>query len=193
VYGETAELPMGESHVTHPHSPYGVTKLSGEALCLLYKKNYGLPVVSLRFFTVFGPRQRPDMAFHKFISGALDGKPVEVFGNGSQTRDFTYVGDIVNANLRAMDYDGGESVFNIGGGNRVTLNVALDILTECLPKSSEMNVVYKEPIKGDVSHTYADISLAVRELGYSPGTSLEDGMRQEIEWIVSLKKKLRSD
>ncbi len=192
VYGETAELPMDEAHVTRPHSPYGVTKLSGEALCLLYKKNYGLPVVSLRFFTVYGPRQRPDMAFHKFIAGALDGNPIEVFGNGSQTRDFTYVADIVNANLRAMDYDGRESVFNIGGGSRVTLNVALDILTGNLPRTGEMNVVYKEPIKGDVMHTYADISLAKRELGYSPETGLEEGIKREIEWVKSLNKMLRS-
>ncbi|UCG51166.1 MAG: NAD-dependent epimerase/dehydratase family protein, partial [Candidatus Latescibacterota bacterium] len=116
VYGETTQLPMNESHPTRPYSPYGVTKLSGEALCLLYKKNYGLPVVSLRFFTVYGPRQRPDMAFHRFIANALDGKPIDVYGNGSQTRDFTFISDIVDANLRAMDYDGDVSVFNVCGG-----------------------------------------------------------------------------
>jgi len=112
VYGETQELPMSETHPTCPVSPYGVTKLSGEALCLLYRSNFGLPVVALRFFTVFGPRQRPDMAFHRFIRAGLDEQPVAVFGNGTQTRDFTFVSDIVEACTLAMDYEGGKSVFN---------------------------------------------------------------------------------
>jgi UDP-glucose 4-epimerase len=191
VYGDTARLPMDESHATRPYSPYGVTKLSGEALCLLYKKNFGLPVVSLRFFTVYGPRQRPDMAFHKFISSALASKPTEIYGNGSQTRDFTFVSDIVDANLSAMAYDGPEDVFNVGGGSRVALNVALDLLSGGLPPAKRLNIVYTEPIKGDVMHTYADISLAARELGYTPKVDLEEGIKREIEWVVSLRKTLQ--
>ncbi|MEJ2722871.1 MAG: NAD-dependent epimerase/dehydratase family protein, partial [bacterium] len=182
VYGDTTQLPMSESHPTHPYSPYGVTKLSGEDLCLLYRRNYGLPVVSLRFFTVYGPRQRPDMAFHKFIVRALDGLPIEVYGNGTQTRDFTYVSDIVEANLLAMHYGGGAPVFNIGGGSRVTLNAALDVLAGLLSDHS-VDVRFSDPVKGDVMHTYADIGLARTELGYSPRMGLEEGISREIEWI----------
>ena len=192
VYGDTAQLPMNESHPTRPFSPYGVTKLSGEALCLLYKRNFGLPVVSLRFFTVYGPRQRPDMAFHRFIAGVLDGKPMEVFGDGTQTRDFTYVSDIVDANLRAMRYGGTESIFNIGGGSRVALGAVLEILSAELSRRGPVQVVFKEHVKGDVMHTYADIGLAARELGYSPKVDLEEGIAREIEWVASLRRTLGS-
>ena len=192
VYGDTALLPMNENHPTHPHSPYGVTKLSGEALCLLYKRNFGLPVVSLRFFTVYGPRQRPDMAFHKFISAALEGRPLEVYGNGGQTRDFTYVSDIVDASLLAMRYRGGESVFNIGGGSRVALSAALDVLVGSVAGSGRAQVVFEDPVKGDVMHTYADIALAKREIGYAPKVALEDGIVREVEWVTALRKSLRS-
>ncbi len=192
VYGDTAELPMNERHPTRPFSPYGVTKLSGEALCLLYRQNFGLPVVSLRFFTVYGPRQRPDMAFHKFIAGAFDGKPIDVFGDGNQTRDFTYVSDIVDANRLAMSYSGPHSVFNIGGGSRIGLNAALEVLTAGLAGKAQVQVVFREPVKGDVMHTYADIGLARRELGYSPKVGLEEGIAREIEWIASLRRSLVS-
>jgi nucleoside-diphosphate-sugar epimerase len=192
VYGDTAQLPMGENHPTRPHSPYGVTKLSGEALCLLYKKNFGLPVVALRFFTVYGPRQRPDMAFHRFIASALDGKPIEVFGNGAQTRDFTFISDIIAANLSAMGYEGSESVFNVGGGSRIALNAALDILTVVLRTSGLVQVVFEEAVKGDVMNTYADIELARRELGYSPRVTLEEGIAREVEWVTSIRRQLRA-
>lgn len=193
VYGETAELPMSEEHRTRPHSPYGVTKLTGEALCLLYRRNFGLPVVSLRFFTVYGPRQRPDMAFHRFIRAAFDGKPIEVYGQGSQTRDFTYVSDAVDACVLAAEYGGPETVFNVGGGNRVTLNAALEILGAGLAgKTSAVQVVFGEPVKGDVMHTYADIGRARRELGFAPKVGLEEGIGRQIEWIASLRKVLNS-
>ena len=192
VYGDTAQLPMNENHPTRPHSPYGVTKLSGEALCLLYKRNFGLPVVSLRFFTVYGPRQRPDMAFHKFIAAALEGRPIEVYGNGAQTRDFTYVSDIVDANLLALGYRGGESVFNIGGGSRVALSAALEVLAGSVAGRGGPQIVFEEPVKGDVMHTYADIALAKREIGYTPKVALEDGIVREVEWVTALRKSLRS-
>lgn len=192
VYGDTTELPMSESHPTKPHSPYGVTKLAGEALCLLYKRNFGLPVVALRFFTVYGPRQRPDMAFHKFIASSLAGKPMEVYGDGAQTRDFTYISDIVSANLGAMSYRGSESVFNVGGGSTVLLSRVLEILSAGLSKLAPAQVVFKEPVKGDVMHTYADIRLAARELGYSPKVGLEEGIAREIEWVASLRRTLGS-
>jgi UDP-glucose 4-epimerase len=193
VYGDTAALPMNEGHPTRPHSPYGVTKLAGEALCLLYKRNFGLPVVALRFFTVYGPRQRPDMAFNKFISAALDGKPLRVYGNGAQTRDFTFVSDIVGANLKAMRYRGSESVFNVGGGSRVALSAALEVLAAGVGARARAEIVFEEPVKGDVMHTYADISLARRELGYAPTVALEEGLAREIEWIEASRESARSE
>ncbi|MCK4774395.1 MAG: NAD-dependent epimerase/dehydratase family protein [Candidatus Krumholzibacteria bacterium] len=191
VYGETQELPMSETHPTCPVSPYGVTKLSGEALCLLYRSNFGLPVVALRFFTVFGPRQRPDMAFHRFIRAGLDEQPVAVFGNGTQTRDFTFVSDIVEACTLAMEYDGDESVFNVGGGTRIALNAALDIISGILPRG--LDVRYEGRAKGDVTHTYADISLARGELGYAPKTTVEEGLAMEAEWLQATLKRLIGD
>jgi UDP-glucose 4-epimerase len=188
VYGQTAELPMREEHRTRPLSPYGVTKLAGEALCLLYGANYGLPVVSLRYFTVYGPRQRPDMAFHRFIRAGLEKAPIDIYGTGTQTRDFTFVEDAVAANLAAMDYAGDATVFNIGGGSRVTVNHVLDVLGRVLNR--QLDVRYVETQKGDVTHTFADVSLAARELGYAPKTPLEDGLVREAEWVESLYRRL---
>ncbi len=188
VYGQTAELPMREDHRTRPLSPYGVTKLAGEGLCLLYAANFGLPVVCLRYFTVYGPRQRPDMAFHRFIKSGFEGTPIEVYGSGTQTRDFTFVGDVVAANLAAMEYAGDASVFNIGGGSRVTLNHVLDTIGVVVNR--KLDVRYRETQKGDVMHTFADVSLAARELGYAPGTTLENGLAREAEWLESLGRRL---
>ena len=187
VYGDTTQFPMEESHSTRPVSPYGVTKLSAENLCLLYKKNYQVPAVSLRFFTVYGPRQRPDMAFHRFLRKAKSGEPLVVFGNGSQTRDFTYIDDLIEANLLAMAYQGDESVFNIGGGDRVVLSRVLDILHDLCEDPFE--IVYQDTFRGDVLHTYADISLAAKELGYSPQISIDEGLPRQIEWFNHIFKK----
>jgi UDP-glucose 4-epimerase len=186
VYGDTTELPMREESTTRPVSPYGVTKLDAENMCLLYRRNYGLPAVCLRYFTVYGPRQRPDMAFHRFLKGAMTGTPVEIFGNGEQTRDFTYVADIVAANLQAMGYEGEDTVFNIGGGSRVSVNHVLDLVGRYARSESDFEVRYQETEKGDVKHTFADTSRARRELDYAPGTSLEDGIEREAEWIRSV-------
>lgn len=181
VYGETSVLPMSESHPVRPVSPYGVTKLDGENLCLLYARNYGLPVACLRFFTVFGPRQRPDMAIHRFIRGALRDETLEVYGNGEQTRDFTFVDDIVEANIAAMSYSGDELVFNVGGGSRVSLNKVLDVIGAATGAS--LDVRYREVQHGDVTHTFADIERAASELGYNPHTSLEEGVAREVDWV----------
>lgn len=186
VYGETTELPMKESHPVRPVSPYGVTKLDGENLCLLYRKSYQLPAVCLRYFTVYGPRQRPDMAFHRFIRAGLEGAPMDVYGNGTQTRDFTFIDDIVDANIRAMGYDGDLAVFNVGGGSRVTLNTILDIIGSTL--GGRLDVRYKNAQRGDVMHTFADITAASRELGYEPTASLEDGIAAEVDWIEFVLK-----
>ena len=186
VYGDTDQLPMSEDAAVSPVSPYGVTKLDAENMCLLYSKSDGLPVVCLRYFTVYGPRQRPDMAIHKFLKKAMTGTPVEVYGNGEQTRDFTFVTDIVAANVLAMRYEGGEALFNIGGGSRVSVNHVLDIVGRYA--SDEFNVQYKDNEKGDVKHTYADTSRARAELSFQPRTTLEEGIELEAEWIKSILK-----
>jgi nucleoside-diphosphate-sugar epimerase len=192
VYGEITELPMREDGPVRPVSPYGVTKLDAENLCLLYRKAYGVPVVCLRYFTVYGPRQRPDMAIHRFLKGAMTATPVEIYGNGEQTRDFTFVSDIVAANLSAMLYGGGETVFNIGGGSRVSINHILDLTGKHAKAGEDFDVKYKDREKGDVGHTYADVSRARRELGFEPRTKLEDGIERQAEWMRSALKLLAS-
>jgi nucleoside-diphosphate-sugar epimerase len=180
VYGETRELPMREEHDTVPLSPYGATKLSAEHLCELYRLNYGITYRALRYFTVYGPRQRPDMAFSRFITAALSGGRIEIYGDGTQTRDFTYVADAVEANVRAFHYDGPFAVFNIGGGSRVSLLDVVGILEREL--AAHLDVQYVDRAKGDVKDTWADAARAHRELGFKPRVSLAEGIRNEIAW-----------
>ena len=188
VYGDTTDLPMREDSVVRPVSPYGVTKLDAENMCLLYRKNYGLPAVCLRYFTVYGPRQRPDMAFHRFLKGAMTGTPVSVFGNGEQTRDFTFVSDVVAANLLAAGYSGNETVFNIGGGSRSSVNRVLDIIGQYA--DGDFDVHYRDTEKGDVRHTFADTTRAREELGFKPRVTLEEGIDREATWIRSMLDEL---
>ena len=183
VYGDTDQLPMIESADCRPVSPYGVTKLAGEHLCRLYHRNHGVPTVSLRFFTVYGPRQRPDMAFNIFLHALLSGRPVEVYGEGNQTRDFTYVSDIVDGIVLAMGGRDG-AVYNLGGGSRVTLLEAIRTLESASGCRAEIK---GESVQaGDVRHTWADLSLANTELGYSPKVSLDEGLRREAMWLREL-------
>ena len=140
-----------------------MTKLADELLCHLYYVNHGVPTVSLRFFTVYGPRQRPDMAFHRFIRAALTGQPITLYGDGSQTRDFTYVSDIVAANLAAGDRGTPGAVYNIGGGSRVSVNETLDLVSKLT--GQPLNVRREEAQKGDMRDTFADTSRARAELG----------------------------
>jgi nucleoside-diphosphate-sugar epimerase len=186
VYGETRTLPMREDHPTVPLSPYGATKLSGEHLCELYRLNYGITYRALRYFTVYGPRQRPDMAFSRFITASLEGTPIEVYGDGRQTRDFTFVADAVEANIRAMRYDGPLAVFNIGGGSRASVLDVLDVIGRELGGRLDARFVDKE--KGDVTDTWADTSRARDELGFMPRVGLEEGIRREIEWYRSYNR-----
>lgn len=190
VYGETATLPMREDHPTQPRSPYGVTKLAAEGLCLLYAANHGVPVTCLRYFTVYGPRQRPDMAFHRFIRAALSGTPAEVYGSGAKTRDFTFVDDAVAANLAAMDYDGPAAVFNVAGGSRVSIDSVLDAIGRVTDRTIDVRYVGDQ--KGDVTHTFADISRAEAALGYRPRVALEEGIVREVEWIEHIYRQLDS-
>ena len=185
VYGNAEMLPTSEGVCPMPVSPYGMTKLAGEHLCKIYHRSFGVPVVILRYFTVYGPRQRPDMAFHKFFKAVLENQPISIYGDGGQTRDFTFVGDIVAANLAAARIEKavGE-VFNIGGGSRVSLAKVIDTIEEISGTKIERN--YLDSALGDARHTGADVSRARDILGYQPQVSLVEGLRQEWEWIKSL-------
>ena len=181
VYGDAESFPTSEQALPRPVSPYGVTKLAGEHLCRLYWRNYGLPAVALRYFTVYGPRQRPDMAFHLFTKAMLEGKELTIFGDGSQTRDFTYVDDIVTANLLAAQADVEGEELNIGGGSRVTLRAAVDVLASVVGRPARLNS--QESQRGDARDTAADITKAARLLGYRPRWTLKEGLKQEVEWL----------
>jgi nucleoside-diphosphate-sugar epimerase len=184
VYGDTADLPMRETSATRPVSPYGVSKLAAEHLVWLYWKNYGVPTVSLRYFTVYGPRQRPDMAFHRFIRAVATGERIKLFGDGEQSRDFTFVGDIVAANLAAAAAEVAGTVYNLGGGSRTTVNEVIRTIGELVGR--EPLVDRLEVQKGDVRHTAADTSAALREIGFSPEVDLVEGLRRQVAWQLEL-------
>jgi UDP-glucose 4-epimerase len=161
-----------------------VTKLAAEQLCLLYHKNYGIPAVSLRFFTVYGPGQRPDMAFHQFFKSIAEDKEISIFGDGTQTRDFTYIDDIIDANFACIGKGKPGEIYNIGGGNRKNLNDTFLILEEICGKKTK---VTKHAVqKGDVPHTFANIEKARKDLDYSPLTQLQDGLKDEWTWIQKI-------
>jgi len=182
VYGDEVQLPMREDALPLPVSPYGVSKLAAEQLCHLYHVNYGVPTVALRYFTVYGPRQRPDMAFNRFLRATLQGEPIAVYGDGEQTRDFTFVGDAVNATVAAAARGGAGRVYNIGGGSRVTVNEVLQMIGRV---SGRAPVIHADAVqKGDMRHTYADTTLAREDLGFAPAVGLEEGLAAEYEWLV---------
>jgi len=179
VYGD-AELPMKEDSLLKPISPYGVTKLAGENLCYLYWKNYNVPTVSLRYFTVYGPRQRLDMAIHKFVKAILNNEEITVFGDGMQTRDFTYVNDAVEATILAAESNSVGEVFNIGGGSRVSVNDLIEMMEDIIGKKAKVKYIEKQ--KGDVRDTLADVSKAKKELAWKPKVGIEEGLRKFVEW-----------
>ena len=183
VYGQAETFPTREDVLPRPHSPYGVTKLAAEHLCSTYHANFGVQSVSLRFFSVYGPRQRPDMAFNAFCRAAVAGEPIVVFGDGLQTRDFTYVGDVVRALRAAHTADAAVGgVYNIGGGSRVALREALEIIDR--HSSRPLEVRYEDVQRGDVRDTGADTTAARADLGFAPAVSLEDGLAAEFEWVA---------
>jgi UDP-glucose 4-epimerase len=184
VYGDGVELPMKEDVPLHPVSPYGVSKLAAEKLCELYYVNHRVPTVSLRYFTVYGPRQRPDMAFHRLLKCAATGQPFKLFGDGGQTRDFTFVDDAVAATVAAAEKGRPGAVYNIGGGSRVSMLDVIRTIERVTGK--ELSVDREAKQKGDMRDTYADTSAARADLGYAPGTSLEEGLAKEWQWIQSI-------
>lgn len=184
VYGDAAELPLRETTTCHPISPYGVTKLAAENLGYLYGRLFGLPAVSLRYFTVYGPRQRPDMAFHRFLKAARADQPITLYGDGEQTRDFTYVDDIVAATRSAADSGRPGCVYNVGGGERVSLKRVLALIEVVTGRRLR---VQREPAqKGDMRDTFADTRAAAIDLGFASTVSLEQGLRREWAWIEGL-------
>ncbi len=191
VYGDQPELPVTETALPNPRSPYGVTKMAGEHLCVLYSSNFSVPTSSLRYFTVYGPRQRPDMAFRKFIEAALDGRPFNVYGDGSQTRDFTYVADAVRANLLAVTPTTTCEVFNVGGGARISLREALDLLQKILSAEvdgQQPQLIYEEMALGDVRDTFADRTRVEQVIGYRPTIDFETGLTREVRWAVQRRQ-----
>jgi UDP-glucose 4-epimerase len=185
IYGDAETLPTHEEIKPLPVSPYGITKLAAEQLGMLYHQNFGVPFVSLRYFTVYGPRQRPDMAFHKFFKAVLQDEAIPVYGDGKQTRDFTFVSDAIAANLAASIVpEAVGQIFNIGGGSRVILSEVLDTMAEIVAKPIKRH--YIEKAMGDARHTAADVSKARKILNYQPQVSLRNGLTQEWEWVKSL-------
>jgi UDP-glucose 4-epimerase len=184
VYGDNVSLPMTEEALPQPVSPYGVTKLAAEQLCYLYHVNHGVPAVSLRYFTVYGPRQRPDMAFHRFLRAVRLGQSITVYGDGEQTRDFTYVADAVSATVAAATRGAPGRVYNIGGGSRVSVREVLAIIGRVTGRSPMTSADPSQ--KGDMRHTYADTSRARADLGFKPTVDLEQGLKAEYTWLEDL-------
>jgi nucleoside-diphosphate-sugar epimerase len=182
VYGDAARLPTPEATAPAPVSPYGVSKLAGEQLVETYRAAFGIDAVVLRYFSAYGPRQRPDMAFHRFCRAAVAGEPVVVFGDGRQTRDFTYVDDIVGATRAAAATPGAAgATLNVGGGERISVNDALRVLGDLLGRPLDVRHVAWE--RGDVQDTGADIRRAGDVLGFHPATPFDEGLGRELEWV----------
>ncbi|MBL4702784.1 MAG: GDP-mannose 4,6-dehydratase [Phycisphaeraceae bacterium] len=185
VYGNNEKAPFAESdRVDHPISPYAATKKAGELICHSYHHLNQLPITCLRFFTVFGPRQRPDLAINKFLKLVSSGQPIPVFGDGSTSRDYTFVGDIVNGIAQSLEHCSDYHIYNLGGDSPVTLNKLIATIEQVVGKSA---IIDRKPMQpGDVNRTWADLSKARKELGYAPSTSLLNGITQQWQWLQSL-------
>jgi nucleoside-diphosphate-sugar epimerase len=185
VYGNAETMPTHEGIAPLPVSPYGITKLAAERLGGLYHDNFGVPFCALRYFTVYGPRQRPDMGFHKFFKAVIEDQPIDVYGDGQQTRDFTFVSDAIAANLAAAATPAATGqIFNIGGGSRVVLADVLDLMAKIVDRPIRRNHIGKA--MGDARHTAADVTKARQMLGYHPIVGLEEGLTREWDWIRGL-------
>ena len=181
VYGDIGTYPTKEdSGELWPVSPYGVTKLASEKLCNLYHKAYNLPIINLRYFTVYGPRQRPDMGFMKFLDAIHNNRTIKIHGDGSATRDFTYVSDVVDATIAAASCKSDFEIINIAGGSRVNLNEVMDVLRRVTDKEVKTENILEQ--LGDVKHTYADIETARSLLNYNPKVKLNEGLASQYKW-----------
>lgn len=181
IYGTINYLPFDESHPTRPVSPYGISKLAAEHYCRVFSELYSLPTISLRYFTVYGPRMRPDLAINIFTRKALKNEPIVIFGDGTKTRDFTYIDDVIEANLLAMNHGSGE--LNIGGGHRISITDLAEKIIHVNESSSRIR--YNKSVKGDAEHTFADIKKAKYELGWQPKIELNDGLQRYTKWILN--------
>ena len=181
VYGKPEYLPYDEDHPTEPVSPYGVSKLATEQYARVYAELYGLSTVSLRYFTVYGPRMRPNMAMTNFVSRCLHGEPPVIYGTGEQTRDFTYVEDVkrINEQLLTDDSADGE-ILNIGSTDNIDIQTLAEVIRDEL--APELDLVYDEARTGDAKHTHADISKAADLLDYEPTVDIREGVRKFIDW-----------
>lgn len=186
VYGDEVQLPMRENVFVQPVSPYGVTKLAAEHLCHLYFVNHGVPTVSLRYFTVYGPRQRPDMGFHRFFTAVLEGRPLVQYGDGLQTRDFTFVRDAAWATATAAVRGVPGRVYNIGGGSRVSLREVFEMIGRVTGRSIAID--HQPAQKGDMRDTYADTTLARTDMGFAPSVGLEEGLSEMFRWMETIRK-----
>jgi nucleoside-diphosphate-sugar epimerase len=182
VYGDHTPMPFREDALPQPVSPYGVSKLAAEQLCYLYFANYRVPATSLRYFTVYGPRQRPDMGFHRFLRATIRGEPITVYGDGEQTRDFTYVHDAVTATIAAATKGVAGRVYNVGGGSRISINEVLELIGRVAGRKP--TVIVDSAQKGDMRHTYADTTAARADLGFAPTVGLEEGLTAEHKWLA---------
>lgn len=179
VYGKMKYLPFDESHPTEPVSPYGVSKLMAEHYCRVFQELYDLNTVSLRYFTVYGPHMRPDLAIHIFMHSALLNEPITIFGDGTKSRDFTYIQDIVQANIKAMNK--GSGVYNIGGGHNITVQQLAEKIIAVARSTSKIN--YEDAVKGDAEHTSANIKKAEDDLGWVPKITIDEGLEIYKKWI----------
>jgi UDP-glucuronate 4-epimerase len=190
VYGASKTVPFSEhQHLTQTLSPYGATKIAGEFLCSTYSHLYQMRVVALRYFTVYGPRQRPDLAIHQFTRRIYTGQPIDQFGDGSTRRDYTYIDDVIQGTVAALDYDGPTyDVFNLGENQTIQLKDLILAIQDAVGKKAKINRLGEQP--GDMPTTYADISKARKLLGYNPTTKFSEGLPKFVEWFLRNESKL---
>ena len=182
VYGNNEKVPFAEAdNVDYPISPYAATKKACELICHTYHSLYKIDITCLRFFTVYGPRQRPDLAIHKFARLIEEGKSIPVFGDGSMMRDFTYIDDIIAGTVAAMDKCSGYNIYNLGESEPIRLGELIEYIEQALGKKAKKEYLPKQP--GDVEQTYADVTRAAKELGYKPSTHIKEGLTNFVNWL----------
>jgi UDP-glucuronate 4-epimerase len=193
VYGSSTTVPFSEEqHLTQTLSPYGATKIAGEFLCSTYSHLHQMRVVALRYFTVYGPRQRPDLAIHQFTRRIYAGQAIDQFGDGSTRRDYTYIDDIIQGTMAALDYDGPlYDMFNLGESETIQLKELISAIENALGKKAKINELPEQP--GDMPLTYADISKARKLLCYNPTTKLSEGLPKFVEWFLRTQRTARTE